>query len=676
MALMRSKSNSLAGSQYYNSLHISGLDVFSDLMVATAVGAMFWQVDSRNVIIWLAAMAIISAGRMVTARKLGRLGRLGEGISIWRRLFILIMLLRGAVWGAGAYFLLPSGDIPGQLFLVLLLLALCVQTVMKHPLLTKEYLLFSLAALAPIITRLVTVHSTDEYLIASGTVALFGLMVYMARGFARGMAATESAAEGEAFSQKLIDQAGEAVFIINAASGKLEDVNQKACRDLGYTREELRSMNVTDVEMRFSRDLDWADHVRYIKSINDQILPGIHKRKDGSTFPVEVSLKFIMDGKSEYIAAFARDNSESHVILEQLKESEKQFSTIMESIPLSIMILDQNKNVKYLNLTSAEWYAINANEANGKPEPDIWANEEEKERFYKKLEKRGYVGDFEALHTSAGGAEQWALVSGVKIMLKDEPVLLVTRREITLLKKAEESLKSAKNQAEAATELKDQFVSLVSHDLRSPLGSIQGLLRLLKRRLNQNGDGGEEIINRVINTTDMMVTLVDQLLDISRLKTGKITPEKERFSARNFVEDLMENVNYLAEKKGILLKNTLPEEMFINADRTLFGEVIGNLISNSVKFCSSGCEVEISNPESKPGRIAVRDNGVGMDHFILDNIFKHEVRTTTEGTAGEKGTGLGLPYCLDIMKAHGGGLSVESEKGKGTTFYITLPNDD
>jgi len=205
------------------------------------------------------------------------------------------------------------------------------------------------------------------------------------------------------------------------------------------------------------------------------------------------------------------------------------------------------------------------------------------------------------------------------------------------------------------------------------LGSIQGLLRLLRGQWSQRGEKGPEIIDKVIGASDMMVTMVDQLLDISRLKTGKIVPRKERFSARNFLDDCTESVSYLAEKKGIIITNDVSREMFVEADRALLAEVVNNLLSNAVKFCSAGQRIVLLSPEDKPGALAVRDNGMGMDDYTRNNIFKHEVKTTTVGTAGEKGTGLGLPYCHDIMKAHGGSLTVESEKGKGTTFYITLP---
>jgi PAS domain S-box-containing protein len=490
-----------------------------------------------------------------------------------------------------------------------------------------------------------------------------------------GELSAQSSEESAALFKKLVDQAGESIFVIDPATGVFLDVNAAACRALGYSREELLRMGVQDVEAAGMEDSGWDIHVGVVKPGGEKMITGAYRRKDGSVFPVEVNVKGIREGSREYVVAFARDASERKAAMARLKESEEQLSTIMEAVPVSIMILDQSGSVLYFNLTSADWYGVSTAAVLGQPEPDIWANREEKERFYDLLEKRGYLGDFETLHKAAGGAEQWALVSGVKILLKGAPVKLITRRDITPQKQAEESLKAAKTLAENATALKDQFVSLVSHDLRSPLSAIQGLLGLLKGYI-KSGKVGEktmEIIDKTAGAADMMVTMVDQLLDISRLQTGKIVPEKERFSAHNFVNDCVETVDYLAAEKGITVQNEIPRGMVIEADRALLAEVIGNLLSNAVKFCKAGDAITTFNPGGRPGVVAVRDTGAGMDDFTRENVFKHEVKTTTVGTAGERGTGLGLPYCHDIMAAHGGTLTVESGKGRGTVFYVTLP---
>ncbi|MBF0171705.1 MAG: response regulator, partial [Nitrospinae bacterium] len=108
-------------------------------------------------------------------------------------------------------------------------------------------------------------------------------------------------------------------------------------------------------------------------------------------------------------------------------------------------------------------------------------------------------------------------------------------------------------------------------------------------------------------------------------------------------------------------------------DTTLFGEVLRNLLNNALKFCRPGDRITFFVPPDDPAAIAVKDTGVGVDPAILPDLFRHEVRTSRRGTQGEAGTGLGLPYSADIMKAHGGDLTVASTPGAGTTFVARLP---
>jgi CheY-like chemotaxis protein len=128
-----------------------------------------------------------------------------------------------------------------------------------------------------------------------------------------------------------------------------------------------------------------------------------------------------------------------------------------------------------------------------------------------------------------------------------------------------------------------------------------------------------------------------------------------------------------AANKGIILENRLPEQMNILVDADIFGEVLHNILTNAIKFCTRGDKICLFRQEDGQQTIAIRDTGVGIPASILPDLFKHEIKTSTTGTAGEIGTGLGLPYCRDIVRAHNGEITVESSLTDGTVFYITLP---
>lgn len=243
------------------------------------------------------------------------------------------------------------------------------------------------------------------------------------------------------------------------------------------------------------------------------------------------------------------------------------------------------------------------------------------------------------------------------------------------LKENEITLKNAKKKAEDATKLKDSFVSLVSHDLRSPLGTVIGLFDILQSGLKNSLDKTQKnIATRITENITGLVKMIDQLLNISRLQTGKIRPNPSFFDGHPLILLSIQHIAHMAKIKEVEIINEIKPDTRFYGDEVLLGEVVNNLLSNAIKFCSAGEKVTIFTPESKDLTIAVQDTGKGISEKILPDIFKHEVKTTTKGTAGEKGTGLGLPFCKDIIEVHGGTLRVESSADSGTVFYADLPN--
>jgi len=266
-------------------------------------------------------------------------------------------------------------------------------------------------------------------------------------------------------------------------------------------------------------------------------------------------------------------------------------------------------------------------------------------------------------------------------MLKDALLKSKEELEIKVLERTSElrianiELEKAKEIAENATIVKDKFVSLVSHDLRSPLAGIMGMLDIFESNMASKIDDKQrtEIVSRVKNTSKSLLKMVDQLLDIGRLQSGKIKLNKKYTDMKLLVSMHVDHLLYAAKEKKIVIVNEIPSDMRLLLDSDLTGEVIQNLVSNAVKFCSAGDVISIYRPNGNHSSIAVSDTGIGLDKTIIDDLFKHEIKTTTFGTSGEKGTGLGLPYCMDIMKAHNGTIYVKPNSPKGTIFHIEFP---
>ncbi|MBI5178097.1 MAG: hybrid sensor histidine kinase/response regulator [Nitrospinae bacterium] len=259
-----------------------------------------------------------------------------------------------------------------------------------------------------------------------------------------------------------------------------------------------------------------------------------------------------------------------------------------------------------------------------------------------------------------------SMISYLNNVRNEETQWLYLRRLIA--SKAELALE--KKTAEEATATKDKFISLVSHDLRSPMSAAMGLLGLVERDGSQKLADAKraELVSMARKNLGGLVEMIDQLLDLSRLQSGKMSIVKRPLVVRNAVNSSFDHYAPAAKKKGVKLVNETPAGMKLLADHTLVGEVLNNLVSNAIKFCRLGDSIVITSADSLT--LTVKDTGAGIPATILPDLFKPEVKTTTIGTDGEKGTGLGLPFCKEIMAAHGGDLTVESAIGEGTVFTL------
>ena len=263
-------------------------------------------------------------------------------------------------------------------------------------------------------------------------------------------------------------------------------------------------------------------------------------------------------------------------------------------------------------------------------------------------------------------------------LIKDETYPRLLRRQTNYAvhrKRQERTLEEALTTAEDATRLKDKFVSLVAHDLRGPLGGIVGLAELVANAsANDLGpEESQELANEIWMSGKRLLNVVEDLLDISRLQQGKITPHPEFLDAHYVVSSAVQPLAQTAQGKEVTIVNQVAEGSRLYADPTLFGQVLQNLISNAIKFSENGGKIRVFTPPSQPTAVAVQDRGVGIPAEVIPKLFKLEEKVSTPGTAGERGTGFGMPFSHNIMEAHGGTLRVESQIGAGSTFFAELP---
>jgi signal transduction histidine kinase len=247
------------------------------------------------------------------------------------------------------------------------------------------------------------------------------------------------------------------------------------------------------------------------------------------------------------------------------------------------------------------------------------------------------------------------------------------RRQINmLLLQHQEDMEKRSEELERLNQVKDKFFSIISHDLRSPINALSGLLDLL----DKGAVKPEELPNHVrelktrFNHTR---TLLNNLLDWTLLQMDKLNLQANRIDLNKIVE---ENIQLLSavQTKQINMVNNVPAGALAFADSNTTNLVIRNLVTNAIKFTNDGGTVEIA-AEEKPSEwvISIHDNGIGMNADVLKILFDKTAPYTTRGTANEKGTGLGLILCKEFVEKNGGKIWVESAEGKGSTFSFTIP---
>jgi PAS domain S-box-containing protein len=254
----------------------------------------------------------------------------------------------------------------------------------------------------------------------------------------------------------------------------------------------------------------------------------------------------------------------------------------------------------------------------------------------------------------------------INIKLQDE-INVLALTEIEHHKYSEE--------LEAASETRDKFLSIIAHDLRSPFSGLLGASKLLAEEIDYlSKDEIRNLSNELNLSVQKQFKLLTNLLDWARLQNENFVINPKTVLLYEKLDRVIGLLSLTAKEKGIELRNNLEQDLKVKADLNMLSLVLRNLISNSIKFTDMNGYVEVSaEKKGKFVEITVADNGIGIPKDDLEKLFKDDVRYSTEGTKQEKGTGLGLLMCKEIIDKHGGKIWVESEMGKGSKFIFTLP---
>lgn len=243
--------------------------------------------------------------------------------------------------------------------------------------------------------------------------------------------------------------------------------------------------------------------------------------------------------------------------------------------------------------------------------------------------------------------------------------------------KAQKALQISEEKLRAANASKDKLFSIIAHDLKSPFNSLIGFSRVL---LNHLKDGDIGVIDKYANIIhDVAVQthrLLENLLEWSVIQTGRNIFAPVKFNLADLFTEVIDLYKNQARQKGINLAPAIKPDVEMVADKNMLTTILRNLVSNAVKYTKSGGLITVSGIVlDGTVKVIVTDTGVGINKDHLGKIFSIDTKISTAGTGNERGTGLGLVLCKDLVEKHRGKIWVESEEGIGSKFFITMPQN-
>jgi len=469
---------------------------------------------------------------------------------------------------------------------------------------------------------------------------------------------------------------------INGLIVKMNPIAEKLC---GWDLIEAEGKALTEVFNIINAETreTVADPVK--KVLESGEIAGLENRtvlisRKGAAYQIADSAAPIRDkqGNTTGVVLVFSDITEKSIAQKKLQESEEKYKKAFQisSDPITISQRDGmyiNVNEGFTNLTGFTEEEVTGKFAN---EINIWAIPEDLEKLVTGIKERGFVKNLESKFRCKDGSLKTAIISAEIIILNNEPHILTITRDITERKQAEAEIKLKNKELSELNAEKDKLFSIIAHDLRSPFTGFIGLTRIMAEELPSLTMAEiQDIAVRMSASAINLYRLLENLLEWSLIQKGAVLFNQEVCQLRSVAGESITVIIEPAKNKGIELVNNIAESVTVFADCNMLQTVIRNLVSNAVKFTVKGGKITVSAKETsdKNIEISVKDTGIGMSQSMIENLFRIDVKTSRPGTEGEPSTGLGLILCKEFIEKHGGKIWVDSEEGKGSTFYFTLP---
>ena len=496
--------------------------------------------------------------------------------------------------------------------------------------------------------------------------------------------------------------------IATDAKGVIQIFNVGAERMLGYSAAEVVN-RITPAEISDPQEL--ITRARTLSAeLATPIAPGFqalafkasrgiddineltYVRKDGSRFPALVSVTALRDPQSAIIGylLIGTDNTarkqveaEQQKLDQRLRDQQFYTRSLIESNIDALMTTDPRGIISDVNKQMEALTGCTRDELIGAPFKDYFTDPERAEAGIKRVLAEGKVTDYELTARSRDGKETVVSYNATTFHDRGRKLqgVFAAARDITerrrldqVLQDKHAELETAKSVAEKANLAKSDFLSSMSHELRSPLNGILGFAQLMESDQPPPSARQAEGIAQILQAGWHLLKLINEILDLAKIESGRLSLSPESVSLSEVLDECLGMVDSDARKRNIHISfPRFAEPVYVHADRNRLKQVLINLLSNAVKYNRVGGAVEVTCDVGTPGRVrtSVKDTGTGLSPEHVSQLFQPFNRLGQE-QSGVEGTGIGLVMVKNLLELMEGTLGVESTMGQGSTFWFDL----
>ena len=466
----------------------------------------------------------------------------------------------------------------------------------------------------------------------------------------------------------ILDNADEAIISINEQQ-HIQLFNQGAEQIFGYRADEVmgRALDIL-LPKAF-----WSIHRQHIRNFGNS--PELTRtmaersnrvfgrRKNGVEFPAEASISQLHLREGSLFTVMLKDITERLQAEQAIRRSEQQMRLITDALPLLIAYVDKDLRYRFNNQAYENWFGKTVAEIEGCYMWEVLgAADYQQIRPYIEIVLSGRSVTFELEVTDKNNNLHWIDVNYIPDFSDSGTVkgFFAAINDIT--------------ERKAIERMKGEFVSVASHEMRTPLTSIHGVLKLIAAgHLGEFSPRGKEMIEIALRNSDRLVRLINDVLNLERMESGKEGIVKQKSHTKDLIQQAADTMKTIAQEQQIVINtDTADIELLVDRDRIL--QTLTNLLSNAIKFSPAQSTIWVTAKiQGDAVLFAVKDCGRGIPADKLETIFERFQQIDASDSRKKGGTGLGLAICRHIIQQHQGEIWVESTLGQGSTFYFTVP---